>query len=344
MQKIIFFLSLVPFIGLSQQKSVKEYYEKINKAELNIIKENYALSLSLYGQAFKLHDPFGIDILNAAIVAAKINNDNEVKNDFNRLQSKGFDVNSLKQNPVFTNYFKKNYIAVKATISNKINVIYRNRLLEMVEADQKFLKSKESRKIYKDTINKIFQNNARELVFLIQKYGFPSEEKVGIGVNNISNIVFAIIVHQSAGEKQVINFSGYLKHAILSGNFDNRQGSYLIEASEGRLNLLYNPLSLMRASYDTFILIKDPNGLTRKKGTTFYTKWGFDKLTDSAILKFDMARNQLYLDSVSESFKKSVFNISNMEFALGNDDSGITYQRTKYAEFLHMQNSMSYLY
>lgn len=50
----------------------------------------------------------------------------------------------------------------------------------------------------------------------------------------------------------------------------------------------------------------------------------------------------IYLDTVEESFKKSVYSNTNKDFILGSRDNGLTIQFRKLSDFLHMKNSLYY--
>lgn len=342
-------VSLLFFLILNSVSSntdkTRIYYTFTNSAENCIIKDNYKEAIQFYYEAAKIKKLLGPDILNALLASAKLNSKGDILFFSRCLIEKGVLIASLKEYSLLKPFID----TIKAANTNtpllsSINLTYRNELKEMIERDQKYLKSTESRRQYKDTIDKIFKANALRLVSLIKKYGFPSEELVGLSANNISTICLPIIIHQSSGDKQVVNFSDYLALAIKQGDFDNRLGSTLIELCNGSQNMIYNPVSLVRARFDTFVISKSAStGELIKKDTTWFSSWGTEKISDSTIKAFNQRRKELFLDTVEESFSKSLFNHQNKEFILGSRDNGLTIQFKRLEDFIHMKNSLYYL-
>lgn len=338
--KHLLYLSLIlPFTLFSAPSKLNEYYKYIDSAELKIVENNFSKALQYYYKANKIRPMFGVDLKNAAIAAAKIDNLDDVLYFSKKLLEKGYDIenfNTPKSN--LNKYYKeiKNHCQSIKILSSIIPE-YRDILISMVNADQKFLNTKENRNLFKDSIDAIFAANAKKLLSLIAVYGFPSEERVGINEEGDPAVIF---IHQRGGEKNtVVNFSGVLKTAVLKGECYNKSGALLIENAEAKQGRIYNCISLMRGSYDTFIYVNNPNEHFVKKDTTFFTKWGAESISDSTKNKFDERRAELFLDSVDNSYKKAVYQIQHPEFSLGNRDSGLTIKWNNYSNFLYMYNN-----
>lgn len=100
----------------------------------------------------------------------------------------------------------------------------------------------------------------------------------------------------------------------------------------------------MKASYDTSVIHIDKTGLKAKKDTTLFTNWGYSKISDSAALKIEENRSDLLLENLHEALKKDIFRITTYpDFALGSPDSGVTWRRIRFSEFVYMKEHLSYV-
>jgi hypothetical protein len=333
---IVFGFSL---IAIANAQDVANYYRLVDSAELAIVENNFSESVKFYYKAEKIRPMFGRDLHNAAIAASKVNDLNNVIFFTKKMAEKGYDLSNFKNSKSGLQKFYNEIVRACQSVRllPSINKKYCDTLQKMIKLDQEFLKPPEFRKANKDTIDKIFIGNAMKLVQLIYLYGFPSEERIGI--DTIADPA-VLMIHQRGGEKnRVVDFSNIVRTAVLNGELNNKTGSFLIENSEGKLGLIYNCLSLMRGSFDTFVMAKSPSDVLVKKDTTYFTNWGTDPISDSTKNAFNKRRKELYLDSVEDSFKKAVFQNSHPEFNLGNRDSGVTIMWRNYANFLYMQNN-----
>ncbi len=340
--KLLFIIfSFIPFVLSASPQSLVDYYKNIDSAEMLIVGNNFDKALLFYHKANKIKPLFSVDLKNAVTAAAKTGKVKEVLFFSKKLVQIGYKIEGFN---TLSSELKSYYQKIVRHCHNvrllkSINLTYRDSLTIMVNIDQSLLKSPETRKIYKDSIDIIFASNALRLVNMINRYGFPSEEKIGI---NSESDPAVIIIHQRGGEKnQQINFSNIVKSAVLKGEYYNKTGALLIENAEGKQGRIYNCLSLMRGSFDTVVMVQNNFGELMKKDTTFFTNWGAELISDSTKNKFDERRKELYLDIVDNAFKKAVYQLLHPEFNLGNRDSGLTIKWKNYLNFLYMYNNFS---
>lgn len=255
--KYLFILLLYISCIISANAQVAEYYSEIHLAERKIIESDFKAAVSYYYKAAKIKSLLGADLLNATLASAKLHLVEDVLFFAKGLAAKGIGIGYFQNIPLLKPFLHQiDSTIIQVPLLSSINKKYRKVLIEMVENDQRYLTTTESRNIHKKAIDSIMKSNAIRLVDMIRKFGFPSEELTGLGKDNINPLCAVIIIHQSSGDKQIINFSSILKRAIYKGQFDNRLGSVLIELSDGRQNMIYNPISLIRARFDTVTTVK----------------------------------------------------------------------------------------
>ncbi len=330
-------------------KDLVRYYDLIDKAEQSLVNENYNSALNLYDKAFRIYkNSFAADLYNSALIASISGKYNKTYKYLAELSKLGLDPNSLKELKMLNGFWNSSY-GKKAEVLDSLtpktyDVEYRNTILELEEKDQHFRRMKNSYKLYMDTINSIDKENVDVLLNLIKTKGFPSERLTGVSRNGIKLPALVIIIHQNNRKGRVYNFSEIIKNAAFSGDLRNTTASYYIEGATGTRGGIYNPFSLIRGSYDSSFIVLDKMGNQIKKDTTFYTKWGYSKIEDSILKKNELNRSSLHLENTQLALKKDIFRMTKYpELVIGSPDSGLTFRRTKYSEFLYMKEHLSYL-
>jgi len=202
MKKIMLFIFLLcsTFISLGQNNYIQYFQAKAN-AELSICKYNYSDALNYYKKAFVLVDyPLVKELYNATICAAIIEQDSLMFNYLEKCLKRGVSINCFKKNELvffkyFTykkwkelensiDYFQKNNLA-------NINKEYEIALKSIDEKDQYvrrfsrfsliFSRKKIKRNLLRtDSINKI------KIDSLIDLFGYPCEQILGVSGNNLS--------------------------------------------------------------------------------------------------------------------------------------------------------------
>ena len=356
MRKYLLFIILFIWAKSNSQLSTNRnenlitYYGLVNKAELALVNSENKVALKLYEDAFRIRKyGFANDYFNAALLSAIIGDNKKTYNYFKELSKLGLDPRTFKSIEILKNFWLSKY-GLKAELLDSItpkiyNSEYRFTVLKLVERDQLFRNKKNAYTLYKDTINSIDKENIQILLSLISKYGFPSERLTGLNRNGLGLPAATLIIHQNLRKDRIFDFSQILKNAVYSGDFKNKDASYFIEGNTGRLNGIYNPYSLMRASYDSSLISLDKSGTQIKKDSTFYTKWGYSKLPDSSAIKMELNRSDLFLEPLADALKKDIFRLTLYpDFALGAPDSGVTWRRVRFSEFIFMKEHLTYIY
>jgi hypothetical protein len=343
---IIVITFCVPKFVCGQTNDLKAYYENIHKAELAIVDSNYASALESYQEAFKNKNyPFSQDLFNATLVSAISVAYPKTLIYLEKLFKLGFKLDLLDTIPICKEFLNSPYgkIARQQSKNSKpiFNKKYKKEIEKMVSDDQYFRIKPDGYKLYGDTIKQIDKQNVDKLLKLVSKYGFPSEEKIGISSNaNFSPIYFVLIFHQNNGAKyQTYNYSKILKAAILSGELRNSIGAVLIEGADG--NKYYDAFQLVKAKFDTTILIADSFGNLNKVDTTYETKWGYLKSTATEMEKYNSKRKEIYLEPIEESIKKIIFCITPNYFLFDASSKSI-FKWGNYKDFLHLKNNLNY--
>lgn len=94
---LLFLFTSINLHAYTLDKNVSAYLSLVNKAELNVIKEDYQQAIRNYDAAFVLNTPFAQDLYNASICAIK---EKAVQKAFifcKLLANKGVGANFLKQ-------------------------------------------------------------------------------------------------------------------------------------------------------------------------------------------------------------------------------------------------------
>jgi hypothetical protein len=234
-------LNLLFFALYSQVNYCNNYFPIINSAELNLIEGKYEESLNYYLEAIKSCSPnnaFAKDIYNASVCAVKSKKHDIAFILIDSLIAKGIkkpfilfcksydELHSDRRwNDLILNYDTKYNTYMKYK-----NIEYKRLLLGIEFSDQEFRKKKEAYVLYRDTINKIDINNTQILNTLLLKYGFPSENIIGIEDPFLVNIPGYLIFHHQYQKmsKGIHNYdyTDILKNAIKRGELEPHRFAY----------------------------------------------------------------------------------------------------------------------
>ncbi len=234
MKKTIFLLVFFLInLSLFSQSFIK-YNQLVNKAELSIIDSNYTKALYYYQDAFKLVEyPFAKDLYNALLCATFTNNFDIAFEYLYKLVHKGIEYENFAKNKYLNPLkedkrwfeFEKYYYENRKKILAGFNQDLKAEFERMLEEDQKSNKArkKDPNKRYKFD-STVFANTLR-IKEIIQLYGFPTEEM--LGVNDFTDAPFesALLFHyfQISKQKNIkdsINIMPYLIEAIKNGKLN----------------------------------------------------------------------------------------------------------------------------
>ena len=184
MNILLYIIFLIPIIGKSQ--NAISYFEQISIAEDYFIKGEIDSSLNCYNVAFeKFNYPFIREIFQATVVASYSTD----KSDFYKLLKKcivrGLDTLELE---LFEKRYKND--SLYRNIKNEYRFL-RNKYLESIDTNiYKLFKgidindqiaTQRSQRNNYDLSYRNFEDNKKKYTAYIDKYGWPTENKVGIG-------------------------------------------------------------------------------------------------------------------------------------------------------------------
>jgi len=163
------------------------YHKEINNAELKIVESDFQNSLNNYQKAFELVDkPFAKDLYNASLCSEKSKNDSLtyilVKQQLQKgIPLKFFKSKSYKhfQKSKYWKELKKEEKNLIKLFKQNVNQSYLSELKEIEKLDQRIRKRKYGYP-RSDTIAQVDSLNMSKLVELINKYGYSSENIIGI--------------------------------------------------------------------------------------------------------------------------------------------------------------------
>ncbi|MBX2841771.1 MAG: exocyst complex component Sec6 family protein [Flammeovirgaceae bacterium] len=187
---LFLFIFLIAFSTYSQKVDYsKHYYPNINQAELLLISEKHDKALEHYVIAFKnVPTPYARDIFNAAVCGTLIGDYETAFKLLEQLIIKGTAITFLKSMDVFSplvndlrwETFVQNYPRNRKKYLQTINLPLRKELEWMAAMDQHFRLKDNGMAVYQDTIAQIDQSNINRFNGIIEKFGFPGEDLIGV--------------------------------------------------------------------------------------------------------------------------------------------------------------------
>lgn len=191
-------LCVVFNISLAQYgHKATQYYNLIHQAETLITEENYIDAAKAYDKAYEVNDYlFAIDIENALI--CNIQNKDWGKSVLlaEKLMLKGVEVNffnsdrfnALKKTKEWKKLLKR-HKKIRSEFQKGFNQTLVDSLAILLEYDQtEFAKLKEDKTM--DDMTEVTNNINARFIKLVDKYGYPSEEKIGVEVYNDTILSF----------------------------------------------------------------------------------------------------------------------------------------------------------
>lgn len=190
---IIIFAGLVLTGNLHAQSTGHTYNNYINKAELSIVDGKYAEALQNYETAFaRTKTSFAVDLYNACACAAKLKNTDKVLALTGRLAAKGVGEKFFTRK-IFRSYANNadfiKIIRKAEVVKNEkaiMNKQYTDKLTKFFSLDTTY-NGIRKRKYYHlpelpDTLRQLFTANMKNMVSLIKKEGFYTEERLGANI------------------------------------------------------------------------------------------------------------------------------------------------------------------
>jgi hypothetical protein len=176
---------LFPFSASSQMSdSLANYYYYVNQAELMISDNNLLGAEKKYERAeeFKINW-YGRDYYNLALLKLKLDRLKEMVPILEKLAKNGFNVDLLLQKESFRTFFEtrkgskllKKLKTVESTYNVELRAVYDSLYVEDSIANEKYNDLE-----YNFAVGKVDSSNIELFMRLINDFGFPSEDLIGI--------------------------------------------------------------------------------------------------------------------------------------------------------------------
>lgn len=313
---VVFVLSFVARLAIAQDVNyIKSYHPSINKAELSVVDANYKEALENYQKAFAaVPRGFMKDYFNAAVCATYLGDATNTYKYLLEVASKGISLDFIKdeaafigiqQDPNWRN-FEKEYLAKKREFDQKINKGLKDKLAKIVERDQWF--RVRDAQAFADTIVKIDRQNASELDYIFDRYGFPSEDAIGCGDGGMPVIQypFYTVIRRQTPENQTVNFSNYLLAAVRTGKISPHSATHIMAT--------INANDVFFARHVFKILTDESLAMQGKPFATKLNKWVFRQIDKVDEQRINEMRLQNGMETLAEYRKKILFSINDNRF------------------------------
>lgn len=230
MNKILAFLITILLFGIQKTSAQNylNYYERINKAEIENLDWNFKVSDSIYQIAFELvKKPFKEDFLLAAINSEKLNDNQKTFDYLKKGISNGLTLKRIKKQ---LSAFKKSkeYKALKIKYNrlhndylNTLNLSLRKEILEMARQDQKARRpilgsSNQMKKTDNLNYNRLIE------IIKLNDDKWPGFSTIGEispeGKVDFDMVGTIAIMPLHFRKKQIRTLEPYMKKAVLNGN------------------------------------------------------------------------------------------------------------------------------
>jgi hypothetical protein len=312
----VLFLSIVAQLTFAQEINyLKTYHPKINTAELLVIDGKYTDALAQYQKAFAaVPRGFMKDYFNAAVCSTYLGDATNTYKYLLEVAGKGISLDFIKdetafmgiqQDPNWRN-FEKEYLNKKREFDQKINKGLKDKLTKIVERDQGF--RVRDAQAFADTIVKIDKQNATELDYIIDRYGFPSEDVIGCGEGGMPVIQypFYAVIRRQNPDNQTINFSNHLMAAARSGKISPYSATHIMAT--------VNANDVFFARHVFKILTDESLKMQGKPFAPKLNKWVFRQIDKADEQRINELRLQNGMETLADYRKKILFAVNDNRF------------------------------
>lgn len=313
---VVLVLYLITFFSSAQEVNfVKAYYPSINKAELFVVEGNYKDAFDNYQKAFAaVPRGFMKDYFNAAVCATYLGDASNTYKYLLDVAKKGISLDFVKDETAFMGIqqdanwreFEKQYLAKKREFDQKINKNVKDKLIKIVDRDQWF--RMRDTQVFADTIKKIDNQNASELDYIFDRYGFPDEDMIGCGEGGMPVIQypFYTVIRRQTPENQTVNFSNYLLKAIRQGKISPHSATHIMATING------NDVFFARHVFK--IMTDESLAMQEKPFASKLNKWVFRQIDKEDEQRINELRLQNGMETMVDYRKKILFSMNDNRF------------------------------
>lgn len=233
MSKKIIFCSIVIFGFCSKffAQDFAGYYKLINRAELLAVKNDDAKALQAYDSAFQIFNPLGYHLLNAAVCAANIKNNQrcimllemavlcgyQLSNLTYRFNS----IESLIKDSLYLQFINNSYYKLRQQFSDSLKKNLSTHILRMANEEQLLRMDNRGMpdSVWQGALRRLQIKNFYELMQLTRQYGWLHSKIVGVDAANAAfSMLFSGSRFFSAQSDEMIFFDNVLKNEVKAGN------------------------------------------------------------------------------------------------------------------------------
>lgn len=317
--RLIILIWLIPYISFGNVDTrFQEYNCRINRAELAILDSNYLLAKKEYELAQLIRVMFIKDRYNYAVCCALTKDYKKCDKEISYITGKGGNISVFKNNPAFSSYFRSRQSVKpnkKCNTGKTYNQAYRKEIDSLVYMDQLFRIMPGGYDLYGDTIKKIDSSNAVVLKKLIELYGFPTEEIIGIDSLKFNRPIYELLIlHNRPGAKyRSYDFTSIFQQALDSGWIEVHAGADLVEMCKGATIWGNDLLKPVQCIYDSTLLDVCYADSTHK---TDYSKApiGFFSMKPENEKKYNDARAEYCLEPIPDVRQKAIYQLKDKRF------------------------------
>jgi hypothetical protein len=292
--------------------NIRQYAHYVNLAELAITDSAYQNAIVYYDSASQfIGSPFAKDRYNKAVCYALTGQFNECRSGLLYLFGKGLDRQMVKDNPAFIEFLAsetgKDFPDLKVELT--YNTMLRSVYDSLHTADQYFRRKhpKNYHDFDHDTITKIDASNVKMMNELINEYGWPTEDLIGIENPGFQQYEI-IIIHQHNLKYKIYNYAEDLKKAYENCMIDASKAAYLIMESTGQDNLRAMDAGLV-------MYVFDPEDTYKSEDLKLYRhKTGFFRLQDDKKEEINQKRRTFGLEPIDDLRRKVMFSERDKRF------------------------------
>ncbi|MBK8807144.1 MAG: hypothetical protein IPO21_11060 [Bacteroidales bacterium] len=224
-----------------QISDFRNYQEKINIAEMNLIKGKKDEALNSYYEILTTSKGnFCKDIYNAMLLSKELSKTDTFFLFLNLIKTKGLNniyMNRLEEFQTYHSNRKWKQFEAENNNSN-INKELRNNIDSLHIRDQLFRKKEGSYKVYGDTIHKIDSINLYYIYSLLYANNFPGEDEIGVSSitgNQGYDIVFHHYTQKTSlvENKRMPKITPILVNLVLQGKVMPNKCSHWLEMQNG---------------------------------------------------------------------------------------------------------------
>jgi hypothetical protein len=321
-------------VNISIVAKCQHYYDLVNKAEISIVDSNYHIALKSYKGAFKKSTRFfAKDIFNAATCAQILKKDYLAKSYLLLLSEKGVSLSFIKKSKLLKGYFRDSIFAAsyekmsKNFHNNLKNKVLVKKLDSLLNSDQyyrrKGLYNGLYKGIYRDSIFAADKANAIALKKIIDDYGFPHEDVIGVtpfgkskyNINSFEDFLI-IILHQT-NLNLTVNFRESLLKAVEEYKITPQNAAFLIGLQEGR-----DSYGIDKASFRVTLMVDSLKNHLPDSIKSKIDKWVLKKISSKTEEELNINRKNINLEPLSDYRKKILYLMRNKKTEFIFSDTG----------------------